>query len=141
MKKENQNLEELKTESENSERAKISLPETIILIMLSGIADAFEFFSGLSFPVPIIGQVVWLIAFAFGIFISTIIILWSIFRGAKGRFVIKRLVILTISFLFDAATAGVLPIRTIALAITIWLNNHLEEKNLQRVLALLGKIK
>ncbi len=119
--------EDLEFEKNSSRKAKIGLAETIIFTLFSIVADIFEL-------IPFIGLIV-------GIPISFAIILWTFLRGVHGRFAIKIAVARILSFVADAVLfGGFLPIRTIALIITIWLNNHLEEKNIKRVVEILEKM-
>ncbi len=140
-KDENKSSEELETDQRNSERAKISLPESIILIMLSLSADTLEAFSlwaSVAIDIGGIAWIIWLMAFVFGLFVSLIIITWAFLRNVHGGLIIKRLLLW---FTADILTAGILPIRTLALIIAIWLNNRLESENLKKTLTLLSKIK
>jgi len=122
-----QTKEGLESEKRSSEKAKISLGETVILVSASALSDILE-------PIPFLGFVV-------GLATSCAIILWSIMRNAHGRFFTKRVVALLISFLGDSIILlGALPIRTVSLIITIWINNHVEEKNLKRIVSFLGKV-
>ena len=131
--------EELEHQRNNSEKAKITLPETIIFTMLSLFTDTIEILAGLVNILPVLGQAIWFIVWVFGIFVSAIIILWSFIRGVHGRYGIKMAVTRIIGFVFDSALAGILPIRTLTLIITIWINNHLEGKNINRLVSLLEK--
>ena len=120
-----QNEEGLRFERRGSEKAKVSLGEAVLLVVVAAISDLLE-------PIPVFGFVVGLAA-------SGAILLWSVFRGIHGRFFAKKIVTLLISFLADSLTGGIFPIRTLSLVITIWLNNHVEEKNLVRISKILGK--
>lgn len=144
MAKDNKNTEALRGEASEYEDVKISLPESIIVVLLAASADAFEIVAALIAAVPVVGLVVWLMAFSFGIFVSVIIIIWSLLKGARGSFVVKyatrRLIALIGGAILDALTGGILPMRTIVLIITIWLNNHFADKDLERVLSLLKKV-
>ncbi|MBI2010869.1 MAG: hypothetical protein HYS89_01390 [Candidatus Colwellbacteria bacterium] len=137
-------VEELEFKRQDAERAKIGAVEGFIVLGAAAIADLFEILAGLVFWVPIFGQVIWFLAFTFGLFISGTILIWSLLRGISGRLVVKRavrrLIFLMGGFLADALTVGVLPIRTITLAITIWLNNRSQGKELSGILKLLEKV-
>ncbi len=140
MDEQNKNPEELNTELEDNERAKISLPEIIVLIILAGSADALELFSLFAIKTIVIPIMAWF----YGIFISATIFLWLMFRGASGGITIKqivkrRLVPLIIGFTADMITGGFAPIRTITLAIVIFLNNKFSEQHREKILKLLGK--
>ena len=88
----------------------------------------------------LIGIVIWLPVFLFGLSVSIGIFMWSMLRGVNGSFFVKRALILIVGFVFDGMTAGVVPIRTLTLIITIWLNNHFEKEKLDRMIAKLEKI-
>ncbi len=138
--------DELELELENSEKAKISLPEIIIFMILAGSSDAFELFSAFVFGVPVIGQIIWIMALLYGFFVSSITLFWSIFRDVSGGFVVKqivkrKIVPLIVGFTADSFTGGFLPIRTITLGIVIWLNNKLTEQQRDKILKLLGNLK
>ena len=140
------NKSELKLEFEDSEKAKISLPETIIFIIIAGSADAFELFSAFAFAIPVIGQAIWIMALIYGFFVSAIILFWSIIRGASGGFIVGRIVKRKIApliagFTVDFFTGGFLPIRTITLIIVIWLNNKFTEKHRDKILKLISSLK
>lgn len=143
MAKEKQNPEEILRDAEKSSSAIITLPEKIITITFSVIADGLEIFAALAVGVPVIGfigWVFWAVSFFFGFSVSIGIFIWSMLRGVNGSFFIKRALILLVGFIFDEATLGILPIRTPTLIITIWLNNHFEQKKLTETLTRLEGI-
>jgi len=133
--------EDLEHGRDSSEKAKISLPETIIFVMLSLFTDTIEFLAGLANVLPVVGQAIWFIVWIFGIFVSATIILWTFIRGVHGRRAAKIAVARIVFFAADSVLLGFLPIRTITLVITIWLNNHWESKNIHGILGLLEKAK
>ena len=137
-------IEDLESQQDESERAKISLPESLILLMLSASADIFEIIGFLAFGAFPVGTILWILSIAYGLFVSIVLIFWAFLRSVYGRFIVQRLVKrklipLLIGFLFEAGTVTTLPARTISLAITIWLNNHFEENELQRIVGVLQK--
>jgi|SRR3989344_3921101 len=136
--------EELEFKRQASERAKIGAIESFMVLAAAASADALEMLAGLIGWIPIIGQIAWFFAFAFGLVVSGALLLWAFLRGISGGIVIKksvtRLIILAGGFLADALTAGILPIRTITLALTIWFNNRAEGKNLSGIIKLLEKV-
>lgn len=107
---------------------KISLPEIVIFGLFAFSADIFEAFSLASFGVPVIGQVIWILALFYGFLISAAIFLWSMFKDVGGRYIIKLLV----GFLADSLTGGFFPIRTIVLAISSWTHNKHLDKYLEK---------
>ena len=133
--------EELEHQRNNSEKAKIDLPETIIVTLLALFADAVEFLTASANIIPVLGQAIWFVGWILGICISIILILWTFLRGVYGaKRAAKFAVFRIMGFLGDSVIfGGWLPIRTFVLLITIWLNNHLEEKEIKRVAALLGE--
>ena len=133
--------DELEHKRDNSEKAKIGLPETIIFTLLALFADAVEFLGASANILPVIGQAIWFFTWIFGLIVSLIILLWTFIRGVHGRSAIKIAVARIVGFLLDSALIGWLPIRTVVLIVTIWLNNHLENKEIDRVVSLLSKIK
>lgn len=137
MEENKKNPEELGVEKDKSSNAIISLPEKIIFIAISVVADALEIFAFLTIGIPAVGFGLWLMSYFFGIFVSAAIFVWSMFRGVNGSFFVKKLLILGIGFLVDEAMLGVLPIRTLTLVVTIWLNNHIEQEKLTVILRLL----
>ncbi len=140
MAKEKQNPEEMLRDADKSSNAIITLPEKIITITLSAIADGLEIVAILVVGVPIIGWVFWAASFFFGFLVSVSIFIWSMLRGVNGSFFVKRLLILLFGFILDEATLGIFPIRTFTLIITTWLNNRFEQKKLTETLARLEKI-
>lgn len=117
-------LEEWENKRRQAERDKISFIEALLLLMLAAAADLFEIVAGLTIVLSIIGLI-------FGFFVSGIILMWAILRGGSGYLVFRRLIINIGGWLFDAAFLGILPIRTIALLLTIWVNNRDANKRIR----------
>lgn len=103
------------------EQKKISLPEIIVLIMLSGAVDLFEVFSDLMFPIPVIGQVLILVNWVIDFVILAVIQFWLIMKGGIGFGQATALagnLIELIPFL------DILPFRTVTLIIAIYMINN-----------------
>src|SRR3989344_1331244 len=136
--------DELEFRRGGAERAKIGIVEGLMVLMTAAAADTLELFAGFMVWIPILGQIAWLFAFTFGFFVSGTLLLWAFLRGVSGgtvmKKVVKRLIMLAGGFLADALTAGILPIRTITMALTIWLNNRAEGKELSGIIKLLEKV-
>lgn len=96
---------------------KISLPEVIIMIMVSGFGDIFGLISGLSLPIPVIGQILIGFSFLTSLFIFGVIQLWLIIKGVKSWWFGG-------GSLFDIFSGGALPLQTPALILTIYLANN-----------------
>ncbi len=141
-KKQPQEIDELINQAAEHEKEKISLPETIIFILLAASADVFEIF-GVVVSLSGVGAAIGILAFLYGLMISFVIILWSFFRSVGASIVVKLVVRRSMALMggavADALTGGVLPMRTIVLAITIWLNNKFADKELGRILGILEK--
>ncbi len=141
-KKQPQEIDELINQAAEHEKEKISLPETIIFILLAASADVFEIF-GVVVSLSGVGAAIGILAFLYGLMISFVIVLWSFFRSVGGSIVVKLAVRRSMALIggavADALTGGVLPMRTIVLAITIWLNNKFADKELGRILGILEK--
>jgi len=105
------------------EAEKITPPEIIFSVLWSAFADIFEIVGGFVFSIPYVGWGIWLLAATFGVFTSAVIAIWLWFRG--GSFgAAKKLTTFILGALFDSLTTGILPIRTIALCLAIWMHNH-----------------
>lgn len=135
----------------SGEGNKISIAESVILVLIAASSDLFELLAAFAAAVPIVGWGVWALAFLFGLIASTIIFLWTFLRSVKGNFVtrvaIKKIVTMALGTLIDAITGGVLPLRTAALLLVIWLHNRAAEKDgdrlaaaIRRAIALASKI-
>ncbi|MBI2595054.1 MAG: hypothetical protein HYW38_02255 [Candidatus Colwellbacteria bacterium] len=110
-------LEEWEEKRRRGERDKIELVEALLLLMLAASADLFEIVAGLTVVLAIIGLL-------FGFFVSGIIFMWAILRGGTGYLIFRRVIINVAGWLLDVFSLGILPIRTLALLLTIWYNNH-----------------
>ncbi len=102
---------------EGSNQKKISLPEVIIMVTLSGVGDLFGIVSGLSIPIPVLGEI--LIAFSFGTAIIIFLIIqgWLIMRKVNSWW-------FAIGSLADIITGGSFPLQTPALLVTIYTANN-----------------
>ncbi len=110
-------LEEQEWKRRQAERDKISLVEGLLLLMLAATADLLEIVADLTVILAVIGLI-------FGFFTSGIILLWSILRGGESYLVFRRVIITIAGWFLDAVFLGILPIRTLALLLTIWVNNR-----------------
>lgn len=136
--------EELEFRRQAAEGAKIGGVEQFMVLATAAIADTFEIFAGLIGWIPVLGWMTWFFAYAFGLFVSGALFVWALLRGVTGGIVVKkafkRLVTLVGGFVADAMTAGILPMRTITLWLTIRLNNKDQSGELSRVTKLLKKV-
>lgn len=73
--------------------------------------------------------------FIFGLLVSGGVYVLLLLKGVVGVFAVRILIVLMAGLVLDAATAGILPARTIAVAITIWLHNRECNKKLKRIRA------
>ena len=126
-------LEEQEFKLRQAERDKIGLVEALLLLMLAAAADLFEIVAGLT-------VVLWLIGLVFGFFVSGVILMWAILRGGSSYLVFRRIIITIGGWLLDAATLGILPIRTLALLLTIWYNNHDANKRIKEAMERIEEI-
>lgn len=118
-------LGEWEDKRRRAEKDKISFfVEGMLMLMVAATADFFEILTGLS-------VVLWLIGLIFGLFASGIIFMWAILRGGEGYLMFRRVIINIAGWFFDAALLGFLPIRTLALSLTIWVNNKDANKRLK----------
>lgn len=105
---------------------KISLPEIIIMVLLSGGADFFEVFVGFAGVVPVIGQALTIADFFIGLTVLAIVQFWLIMKGGIGfrkqASALMGNIIELIPFL------DILPIRTVTLLISIYLINKEDAK-------------
>jgi len=132
--------EELEHEQNESERSKIRLPEIIFILLLSIFSEVVEWIGDLANVLPAVGQAVWLFTYIFGLTISAIIFLWSLFRGMyNGRRNALKLAAMLGGPILDALTAGIFP-ETLTLAFAIFLHNFLETRNINRIAAKLEKL-
>ncbi|MBI3088896.1 MAG: hypothetical protein HYY99_01420 [Candidatus Colwellbacteria bacterium] len=110
-------LEEWEEKRRRAERDKVGLVEALLLLMLAATADVFEIIAGLT-------VVLWIIGLILGLFVSGVIFMWAVLRGGSTYLIFRRVIITVGGWLLDAALLGILPIRTIALFLTIWINNR-----------------
>lgn len=99
------------------EEKKISLPEAIIMTIISGTGDLFGLVSGLSFPIPVIGQMLIFISFFVAITFFLIIQFWLIMKGVTSWWFAG-------GSIFDILTGGSLPLQTPMLLTAIFVANH-----------------
>ena len=116
-------LEEQEWKRRQAERDKVSLVEGLLLLMLAATADLFEIVAGLTI-------VLWLIGLVLGSLASGIIFMWAILRGGTG-YLFWRVIITIAGWLLDILSLGILPIRTLALLLTIWVNNRDASKRIK----------
>lgn len=121
-------LEEWEEKRRQAERDKIGLVEALLLLMLAAAADLFEIIAGLTIVLAIIGVL-------FGFFVSGIIFIWAILRGGTSYLIFRRVAITVGGWLLDVLSLGILPIRTLALLLTIWYNNHDANKRIKEATA------
>jgi len=133
----NKTKSELEIESGHSEGAKIDFVEGFMVLLLAATADAVELVVLPLTLIPVLGQLLWIVAYGFGLVVSGIIILWSTFRGINGVFFKNRVFIVGGGAIGDAALGGFVPLRTVALLIMIILNNRFESKNIARIAELI----
>lgn len=132
---EREDEEESSAKADYAQGAKITLPEIILTVSASSVADIAEFLGTLALAIPVIGVAIYGLCYIFGLVVSGGLFLWSSLRGVSGSFFVKRLVIMTAGLLADEATGGGLPIRTITLIIVIYLNNRFEEGTKNKILS------
>lgn len=101
------------------EQKKISLPEGIIMVLLTGSADLFGLFSGFAFVVPVIGQVLIVGSFFISLSVWAIIQFWLIMKGVG----MQQLWYGGGSIL-DIFSGGIIPAQTPMLLLTIFLANN-----------------
>lgn len=126
-------LEEWEDKRRRGERDKIELVEALLLLMLAASADLFEIVAGLTVVLAIIGLL-------FGFFVSGIIFMWAILRGGTGYLIFRRVIINVAGWLLDVFSLGILPIRTLALLLTIWYNNHDANRRIKEAMGRIEEI-
>ena len=107
------------------ENKKISLPETILMTLIVGSADAFEVFSDVIFPIPVIGQIFVPINWFVDFFILALVQFWLIMKGGIGFR--KQAVSLVGNIIELVPGLDILPIRTTTLLVAIYLINKSEQ--------------
>ncbi|MEK7114501.1 MAG: hypothetical protein AAB832_00335 [Patescibacteria group bacterium] len=104
------------------EDKKISLPEIIIMVMIVGGADLFDVFVGLAAAVPVIGQILLFGNWFVDIFVLAIVQFWLIMKGGIGFR--KQATVLVGNLAEMIPFLDILPIRTAALLVAIYMINH-----------------
>lgn len=102
-----------------NEDKKISLPESIIMVLLAGSADLFGIFSGFAFAIPVIGQALIAGSFFVSLSVWAIIQFWLIMKGVG----MQQLWYGGLS-IADIFSGGVIPAQTPAILLTIFLANN-----------------
>ncbi|MCX6702480.1 MAG: hypothetical protein NTW60_01260 [Candidatus Wolfebacteria bacterium] len=102
---ENKSVEELVMAVQHSEAAVVTLPEKIITITISVVADILEIIVFLEIATGVLGISIWLMSYIFGFCVSVALFMWSLFRGVNGSFFVKRILIILLGFILDEATA------------------------------------
>lgn len=128
--------DELLFERDNSERAKIGLPESIIVLSVALFADFVEIVTGIAEAIPVVGTAIDVLGNSFGYLMSGFLFIWALMRGIHGQFFVRKLAIYTTAALFDAVIPY-LPTRSVALAAVIFLNNRVESKTIDRIIRVL----
>lgn len=103
------------------EEKKISLVETIFMVMVAGLADIFELVATVATPVPVVGQI--LLFFKWIVSICTWLILqfWLIMKGIRGMWFLSGSLLDAIAnFLMLDIPFG----KTVSIILTIYLANH-----------------
>ncbi len=106
----------------DKEQKKIQLPEAIIMVMIAGGADALEAVTGMLVVVPIIGKILLFANFLVDISVFAIVQFWLIMKGGIGFK--KQMTALVGNLIEFVPGLDILPFRTTALIITIYLVNH-----------------
>lgn len=126
-------LEDEEFKRRQAERDKISLVEGLLLLMLAAAADLLEIVAGLTVVLAIIGLF-------FGLLASGILILWARLRSGTSYLIFRRVIINLAGWFLDVAFLGILPIRTIALLLTIWINNRDANKRIKEATSRIEEI-
>lgn len=141
MAKSDEEKEDLESEKNSSEKAKISLPEMVIVLVGSIMSEVLEWLGDAANLLPAVGQAVWFLTYLPGLFVSAAIFFWSWIRGlyrGKGGGVILSLI--GGGTILDFFTGGLFP-ETLTLLIAILLHNWLKGKNINRLAGILEKTK
>ncbi len=115
-----------------NENAKIGIVDAIIMILLCASADAAELVADLSIAVPVVGEILPFVAWAYGFAISGIMLFWLIMKGVNTKWFLGGAGIDLIPFI------NILPGTTVAIIATI-IEDHLPEK-LKAVTSLASKV-
>ncbi len=106
---------------EEQEQKKISLPEAIIMIMITGLADLFELVATFVEAVPVVGQILLFMKWFVAIFSWLAIQFWLIMKGIRGMwFLSGSLLDAVANFLAFDIPFG----KTVSIILTIYLANH-----------------
>ena len=98
---------------------KISLPEGIIMVLLTGSADLFGMFSGAAFAIPVIGQALVIASFFVSLSVWAIIQFWLIMKGVGTQQLWYGG-----GSILDIFSGGVIPAQTPMILLTIFLANN-----------------
>jgi len=124
-------------EEAKADQDKIGMTEAYLVIAFALLADAFEIAAAASIG-AVVGLLLFPIAALFGYMISGGLVFWSLFRGKRGRFVVKRVLITSLGGLADGFLLSVFPIRTGVIIVVILLNNYSENKLLKKAMNIAG---
>ncbi len=103
------------------DQKKISLVETIFMVMVAGLADAFELIATFAEAVPVIGQILLFMKWIVAICVWLILQFWLIMKGIKGMwFLAGSLLDAIANFLMLDIPFG----KTASIILTIYLANH-----------------
>jgi len=137
---ESKSHEDLELERSSSEKAKIGLPEIIIVLLVSASSELIEWLGDLANLIPVLGQAIWFLTYGYGLLVSVAIFLWSLFRGMyNGRKTALKLALMIGGPILDLLTAGLFP-ETLTLAAAIIIHNKLETDNMNKALGLISKL-
>lgn len=106
----------------DEEQKKISLPEIIIMVMIVAGADLFDVFVDLAAAVPVIGQILLFANWFVDIFVFAVVQFWLIIKGGIGFK--KQATVLAGNLIEMIPFLDILPIRTTALLVAIYMINH-----------------
>ncbi len=101
--------------------AKIGIVDAIIMVLLCASSDAADIVADLSIAIPVVGEILPFVAWAYGQAISAFMLFWLIMKGVSTKWFSGGAIIDLIPFV------NVLPGRTAAIIVTI-IEDHLPEK-------------
>ncbi len=107
----------------------ITIPAKLII---TGVKAAAAGLVAIGTVLVVVGVMWWLFTFSFGLIVSASILVWSILRGAHYM-LSRRLIIILAGIFLDAATAGALPTRSMAVLLVIWLNNKSVNEDARKI--------
>lgn len=131
--------EELNAEADDSESAKISLPEIILVVSIAALADTLEILAAMALGVPVVGQVFFGASYIFGLCVSGILALWALLKGTASSAYVKKMITVITGSTLDELTGGILPLRTITLIIAIMIHNRAEKVKQEKITGALSK--